>query len=414
MKPFAVVRRALLRSAALAAVVSFRPSTLADVPRLPGALALPPAVLPPAVLPPAKAPPTVTLPLYSMGSAFCTEYYVDGKRFRGVVDTGSPFLLVDGSITSSFERWGRFAGDDAPLSVPLGDVSGEMYGGQDVDVEWRRGSLRLAGYASERDQTSSLRDREAGARSGSWTRPGRFDALFEPINFGVVRRYEGRGGGGAIYLGLAKERQPGRTRPTFLEQTDIQSLQFDFVRRTLVLANRPLLSAKRDAIPLVDLRPVGAPVAAYAIKVHRLIANGRPLPLAREALAVVDTGTTGLVIGDSLYDSDEMPLPGAAVRRFEVEVLTESGRVVTLSAARRPRARAGAVDGVTAPGSAESFPLITTPVSLEGWFARRSSSAEPPPHVLFLGLAFLSNLRLTIDADAGRLAAQVVGEVREA
>ena len=48
------------------------------------------------------------------------------------MDTGSPFLLVDGSATASKERWGRFLNDEQ--SVPLDDVSGEMYGGQDVDV----------------------------------------------------------------------------------------------------------------------------------------------------------------------------------------------------------------------------------------------------------------------------------------
>ena len=150
-----------------------------------------------------------------------------------------------------------------------------------------------------------------------WTSPSRRDTLFEPINFGVVRNYVGRGGGGAIYLGLVKDRSSKRTRPTFLEQTDIQSLKFDFVGRTLTLARRPLLRGAADAVPLVDLRPLGAPVASYAVRVERLIANGQELPLTRPTLAVIDTGTTGLVISDSLYESDEFPLPGAAVRALD-------------------------------------------------------------------------------------------------
>jgi len=371
------------------------------------------------VVPP-PFPATITLPLYCMGSAFCTEYYIDGQRFRAVVDTGSPFLLVDGSVTSTFERWGRFLGDD--VSVPLGDFSGEAFGGQDVDVEWRRGSLRLAGYLNARVAARNLWDRVRGARAGAWTTPSASDAIFEPINFGVVRRYEGRMGGGAIYLGLAKDRGK-RMRPTFLEQTDIQSLQFDFIRRTLTLARRPMLGPRADAIPLVDLRPLGAPVGAYALAVHRLLCNGKELPLARKAVAIIDTGTTGLVISDSLYDSDEMPLPGAAVRAMDVEVLTESGRVVTLSAARlrrRPGDGPGEVELVeaanpVAPPRAESFPLITTPVDLTKWFERSpTAGGAAPPHVLFLGLAFLSRLRLTIDADERRLSAQIVDQVREA
>ena len=169
-------------------------------------------------------------------TAFCTEYYIDGQRFRAVVDTGSPFLMVDGSPTASNERWGRFLNDEQ--SVPLNDMSGEMYGGQDVDVEWRRGSLRLAGYANAKQQARLLVDRIRGARSGPWTTPKNGDALYEPINFGVVRTYQGRGGGGAIYLGLAKDRQPNRIRPTFLEQTDVRAATHTATRTHLLLSLR--------------------------------------------------------------------------------------------------------------------------------------------------------------------------------
>ena len=65
----------------------------------------------------------------------------------------------------------------------------------------------------------------------------------------------------AIYLGLVKERQ-ARIRPTFLEQTDIKAMRFDFVDNELTLARRPLIGS--DAVPLVDLRELGAPVAQSA------------------------------------------------------------------------------------------------------------------------------------------------------
>ena len=42
-------------------------------------------------------------------------------------------------------------------------------------------------------------------------------------------------GGGAVFLGLAKRRLP-RIRPSFLEQTRVAALRFDFVRRTLELS----------------------------------------------------------------------------------------------------------------------------------------------------------------------------------
>ena len=130
------------------------------------------------------------------------------------------------------------------------------------------------------------------------------------MNFGVVRRQTTNSPAyGSIFLGLVKERQ-ARVRPTLLEQTDIKSLRFDFRRgkEELPLARRPLLGL--DAVPLVDLRKLGSPLAQYACRVERLVVNRRQVDLQRPCYAVVDTGTTGLVISDSLYDSDELPLPG--------------------------------------------------------------------------------------------------------
>ena len=416
-------RRAIMKAAAaVAASTSFGPAASASV----------------------DAGGDIVLPLMCMGSSFCTEYYVDGRRFRAVVDTGSPFLLVDGSGTATRERWGSFGGEDSPLSVPLGDVTTEGFGGQNVDVEWRRyaredsnshqhacshrpalllacfcrsGSLRLAGYDTPHQTYMALPDRVNGARAGAWTLPGsKGDALFEPINFGVVRGYQGLGGGGAIYLGLVKDRQPSRTRPTFLEQTNIQSLRLDFVARTLTLARRPLLGRRADAIPLVDLRPLGAPVASYAVRVQSLSANGKQLPLTRPVVAILDTGTTGMVIDDSLYDSDEFPLPGNAVRSVDVEVVTEGGRSLTLSAAR-PRRIVDEVLGTSSGGGrgggggatpgrpppAEDFQFIVTPIGLN-WFKRPMgvTPGEESPHVIWLGLAFLRKLQLTIDTDEMR------------
>jgi hypothetical protein len=134
----------------------------------------------------------------------------------------------------------------------------------------------------------------------------------------------------------------------------------------------------------------------------------------RQCVAIVDTGTTGMTVSDGLYDSDELPLPGNAMRAVAVEVLTERGRVVTFDASR-PRRR---LDEINADiERVETFPFIVTPVSLR-WFdnqelkvaqeeaaGRRVSPASIPPHVLTLGLAFLSKLQLTIDTDDMRLTA---------
>jgi hypothetical protein len=359
--------------------------------------------------------PSIRLPLLQCGSAFCTEYRIDGQRFRGVVDTGSPFLLAlsERTCVGGPERWGCYS----EASGGLLEESWEGFGGQDVHVQWRRGSLRLSAVG---DNAAALADRRAGGRTGPWTTPNdATDVIIEPINFGVVDDYRGSGGAGAISLGLAKDRSSG-TRPTLLEQTDVAALRFDFHDLTLTLSRRPLIGSGGDFIPLVDLRAYGAPVSPYTVLVHRLIVNGEPVALGRPTLAVLDTGTTGLVISDTLYDTDELPLPGAAIRSVAVDVISRRGQISQLSASTRPpRPRGHPRPGGVAESSLPPFPFIVTPVHLP-WFderrgrrhagASRSSStttsdvdAARSPHVLFLGLAFLAETRLTIDVDAERM-----------
>jgi len=183
--------------------------------------------------------------------------------------------------------------------------------------------------------------------------------------------------------------------------------------------------------------------------------NGRAVDFIRPCVAVMDTGTTGLSISDTLYDSDELPMPGAAMRDIEVQFLTERGQIVSLTASSRRRPTTSSKD---------EFPLVVTPVELP-WFEaenvrmaqndnsdndnhevsdrsdrasnidqggddkRRAFSARDSrrisavangsseidggsdggpgigdePHVLFLGLAFLVPQTLTIDIDSKRM-----------
>ena len=101
-----------------------------------------------AQLPQLRPPPPnqVKLPLLQCGAAFCTEYRIDGQRFRAVVDTGSPFLLVlsERACVGGPERWGCYSDRGAIGGGVLNDESWEGFGGQDVQVDWRCGSLRLS------------------------------------------------------------------------------------------------------------------------------------------------------------------------------------------------------------------------------------------------------------------------------
>lgn len=223
------------------------------------------------------------VPLDLCGGAYCLNYTLDEQQFRAVVDTGSPFVLVDGTCGAKFVAagennvWGCYRGDGRPSG--LKDTE-ELFGGEDVGTQWRRGSLAI----------------EPAGRLASVD-----DAIF-----GVVRSYVGKGGGGAVFFGLAKRRLP-RIRPTFLEQTAIRALRFDFVQRTLALSAAPLIPSAADAVRTIDLRPRGAPVATYAARISRLVVNGEAVSLDRAAVAIVDTGTTGLSVCDELFDSGRVP-----------------------------------------------------------------------------------------------------------
>ena len=101
---------------------------------------------------------------------------------------------------------------------------------------------------------------------------------------------------------------------------------------------------------------------------------------------------------------------GAAVRKLDVEVATESGKTITLSANRKRRSDevSETFIGPLQTPRAEEFDLLTTPVQLS-WFDKGSKYTAPgTPHVIFVGLAFLSKLKLTIDADEMRMATKVI------
>ena len=66
-------------------------------------------------LPLTALPPTAwsdeeeqVLPLSLCGGAYCVLFTIDKQPFRAIVDTGSPFLLVDGTPGPS--PWGTYRG----------------------------------------------------------------------------------------------------------------------------------------------------------------------------------------------------------------------------------------------------------------------------------------------------------------
>ena len=368
------------------------------------------------------------VPLFLCGGAYCAAYEIDNQPFRAVIDTGSPFMLVDGTCgASDSSKWGCYRGDGRASGLADTD---EIYGGQDVGVEWRRGDFRFVQARIDEKQ------RLVAARPNAV--------------FGIVRKEVGKGGGGAVFLGLAKRRLP-RIRPTLLEQlSDIASLRFDFVQRRMELSRVPLIPYPDDrALKLLDLRARGAPVAAYAVRVQRLLVNGVQIATRRPIVAVIDTGTTGISVSDELFDSGQLPAQWREAR-IELGPTEQGSSVVALEASvRKRRPPSPGVPPSPVPLTAEEyneFPLICTPVRVP-WFAPgfardsecggndpastrfaqeggwpdrgevvacRRTLAETralftdglgprAPHVLFVGLAFLWQRTLTIDVDTERM-----------
>ena len=299
------------------------------------------------------------VPLFLCGGAYCSGYSIDGQQFRAVLDTGSPFLLVDGTCAADDDnsRWGCYRGAAVPSG--LGDTD-ELYGGEDVSVEWKRGDFAFK--QARIDEQLRLTAAVPGAV------------------FGVVRGYEGKGGGGAVFLGLCKQRLP-RIRPTLLEQTDIAGLRFDFLGRRLELSRRPLIRPGQDAIRMVDLRPRGAPVANYAARGDRLFVNGQVVDLDRQLVVVVDTGTTGISVDERLFDL--LPSRWLDAR---IELKSERGRRVGLEASVRRRRRPGS-PGANVPSTAEEFdefPLVVSPIRVPWFDPEAHSTACTVPGILYM------------------------------
>ena len=162
------------------------------------------AALSPIICPaPAPAVPTeppAVVPLFLCGGAYCAAYELDKQPFRAVVDTGSPFMLVDGTCgTGDASRWGCYRGNGRDAGLTDTD---EIYGGSDVGVEWRRGDFRFV-QARVDEQQRFVAER-ADAVS---PRPLPLSANVPNAVFGIVRKEVDKGGGGAVFHRLPRAGQ---------------------------------------------------------------------------------------------------------------------------------------------------------------------------------------------------------------
>ena len=171
---------------------------------------------------PVASSSSISLPLERMGGGVLTTgAFIDGERFRLIVDTGSPYLVVplEEKCAAQSPRLsyygcaspGRFRAAGFP-------PTSEQYGALPGRVRWLKGGVRFGDAQPERE----------------------YAAVFGAADRAVMSQ-----SGGAL-LGLIRQvsTQPGSTipredlRPTALAQLGVSSFSLDAPRRRLALRLR--------------------------------------------------------------------------------------------------------------------------------------------------------------------------------
>ena len=278
----------------------------------------------------------IRLPMTMDGGTYVVQYVIGSTPVRGVVDTGSPFITMEGRCG---DYWGCLKPTDARLSGL--QETFEVYGLQvDGSTKWVMGDVQFEGATSvsgRRAQGSS--DTQAvGAGEAAAVVPASMSSVpgrrqrfvFNEVVFGVTSETSSRAGGSSVgnapFVGLVKERAEW-IRPTFLGQTDIVAFALDFVNDELTLSRTDLIpprptegatdgaAAVEGVLPLVDLRfTLGAPVFHYAVNVEELWVNGGRVRVDRPIYVVLDSGTTGCLVDKELFYSSDFSLGTFEVR----------------------------------------------------------------------------------------------------
>jgi hypothetical protein len=355
---------------------------------------------------PGRIADAIRLPMILDGGTYVVQYNIGDTPCRGVVDTGSPFLTMEGRCTN---YWGCLKESDAR---PSGyDNTYEVYGLQDDGVtRWVLGDARFDGEVvdvsdeppvgiygvdgSVIDAQSSSSESKSGNKLAAKQR-----FSFPEVLFGVTSEVTAKEGSSASpaaaspFLGLVKERAEWynnsennkiQIRPTFLGQTDVTSFSLDFNTDALVLSRREQIprELQTGTMAMVDLRPLGSPVFHYAVPVEELWIKGVRFKTDRPIYVVFDSGTTGMTVDRDLFYGSDLNL---GVFECHMKMRCEDGSRVQIGSSLR-----------TCTGRCL---FLALPVDVP-WEGVKGGKA----HVIFAGLAFMFNQgSLTVDADARRL-----------
>ncbi|KAG7337737.1 hypothetical protein IV203_015457 [Nitzschia inconspicua] len=318
---------------------------------------------------------SITVPLIFTGQELLISYKVDDSRFRAVLDTGSPFLMVPGSCgfnTKQKSGCYRNQGRDTGLETTI-----EIFDGFEGEVEWRRGAFDFLNVTDDEG------------------RPGTMITLLKgednDVIFGVASE-DIMGGPGGVFFGLIKNTD-ARIRPSFLGQTNVQAFQVDLRSSpfTLTLFTRPMIDASSTAyIPMTNVlrRRYGDPVGHYTARASSIYVNGYPLLESSNSIFVIfDTGVTGMIVSRGLFNEQY-----ANARKRKDKSLFGN---VTLTFQTQ------GVDSTNGTGTASLSAMkpLTTPFDPEEQWKRLPKST----HIIVLGLAFLEQHVTTVDIEMERI-----------
>jgi len=314
----------------------------------------------------------IEIPMTYDGASFVLDYYIGDASVRGVVDTGSPFITIQGGNGS--ENWGFVTQNDIRPS-PYGETY-EVYGLQvDSSTVWCLGDLRFTtGFNDDsrsRSRDWNLREMVLGVVNGSMANVG-----------GSIN------GANASFVGLTKYRQEW-IRPTFLEQTDVSSFSMNFEKETLTLSRKNLIDRRNDAnvLAMIDLRPLGSPVYHYAVLLDDLYINGEKHKFKNKnekTYVIFDSGTTGLLVSQDLYENSAFRDGAFQAAMTFTDVKGNKSSVAIGSSIRTCTRKC-------------LFLCLPLKVPWDGVLEEKSN-------VIFAGLAVLMNQgEITVDADEGVL-----------
>lgn len=296
---------------------------------------------------------TVTVPLSYTGQELLVTYQVDGSKFRAVLDTGSPFLMIPGSCGSNTRaRSGCYLQQGRPTGL---QNTIEIFSGFEGDVEWRVGSFEFVDVILSNTDTSEASSMLSQRHPSPPPPPLIFgrpmprhtatntdddgdnnsiksdDSVALPTDrdviFGVASEDIMTGPGG-VFFGMIRDTDR-RIRPSFLGQTNVKSFQVDMKSRprTLTLSTTSIITSDTNKnftiqssnnkppayhhyVPLSDLLRTryGDPVQHYTIRAKSMEVNGHTLvsddesTRSRPLLVIIDTGVTGMVVSRDLFN----------------------------------------------------------------------------------------------------------------